>query len=139
MIVGSFHNASIAPALLVAAGVAGCAPPPELVENPDLVPLHQGADVLDLGDDLLNVQVTVQDARRAEDVTDYARCVMADYAKEHGFRYARHLRTNLDADRKRRWLGDAIYMVSRERPDGLEIIDTAAVVKDCKEKGIPLV
>ncbi len=138
MISGSIHTASIAPALLMAAGVAGCAPP-ELAENPELVPAYEGADVLDLGQDLVNVQVTVQDARRGDDVTAYARCVMAAHAQRHGYPYARHLRTTLDADRAGLWLGDAIYMVSRSKPEGLDVIDTAAVVKDCKEKGIPLV
>ncbi len=139
MMQGALHIAAIAPVLVMAAGVGGCAPPPELAENPDLVPVYQGADVLILDEGLVNVQVTVQDARRAVDVTDYARCVMAGHARRHGYRYARHLRTNLEVDKTRQWLGDAIYALSRARPDGLEIMKTAEVVRECRNNGIPLV
>ncbi len=132
------YTRTMAPALIMAFGVAGCAPAAQSPADDTLVPVYQGFDVLLLDNDLVDVLVTVQDARSAKDVEDYAECVLAQHALNKGFGYARHLRTRIKK-KNGVWLGDSIYTLSQARPAGLKTIDARKTARTCAENRIPMV
>ncbi|WP_212525265.1 hypothetical protein [Actibacterium sp. MT2.3-13A] len=127
---------ALAPALT--AGLAGCAPNGEAVEQAPFKPAYRGVDTRLLEDDLVGFVVEMEGARGVEDVADYAECAAAQYALIRGYGFARHVRTNV-AEEGGLWRADAVYTISPALPRGLQTIDAEVVVAHCAEEGIPTV
>ncbi len=120
-------------------GLAACAPaePVDRAELP-FEPAYLGTETRLLEGDLVNFLVEMTGARDFEDVADYAECVAAQYTVIRGYKFARHVRTNVD-EKGSIWRGDAVYTISPELPEGLKTIDAKAAVADCANNGIPTV
>jgi len=91
-----------------------------------------------LGEDLVNVIVSVDDSRTREDASAYARCAAAQYTVFRGYGFLRHIRTTMDTD-DGMLTADAIYTVSPALPKGSKTIDAEVTVADCIASGIPTV
>ncbi|MCT8161162.1 hypothetical protein [Pseudoruegeria sp. SHC-113] len=126
-------------AIPAAALLAACAEP-EPVSRDELPfePSYQGIETRLLDGDLVSFRVTMQGARDNQDVAEYAECAAAQYTVIRGYRYARHVRTNV-AEQRGVWYGDAVYTISPALPEGLKTIDAGAAVETCAETGIPTV
>lgn len=125
--------------LVLAGGLAACEPA-EPVARADLPfePTYLGTETRLLEGDLVNFLVEMTGARDFEDVADYSECVAAQYTVIRGYKFARHVRTNVD-EKGSIWRGDAVYTISPELPEGLKTIDAKAAVADCANNGIPTV
>jgi hypothetical protein len=119
------------PGLLAALAACGSEAPE--VEEPAFD--YRGAEIRLLDDDLVSLVVTMDGARDARDVDDYARCAAARSALDGGFAFARHVRT-LVAEEGGVWTADAIYTFSPTLPRGVRTIDAEVVVEDCISRGI---
>lgn len=128
------------PSLLLVAGALAACEPAEPVDRADLPfdPEYLGTETRLLEGDLVNFLVEMTGARDFEDVADYAECVAAQYTVIRGYKFARHVRTNVD-EKASIWRGDAVYTISPELPEGLKTIDAKAAVADCANNGIPTV
>lgn len=126
-------------ATLAFVGLAGCAEgAAEETALPPFEPIYGGAGIVVLDDDLVSVVASMKGARDGEDMADYTGCVVARYALDEGYGFARHVRTNLDEEGGI-WRADAVYTVSSALPDGLRTIDAEVRVADCAERDIPTV
>jgi len=101
-------------------------------------PVYQGVKTSLLEGDLVQFNVSMTGARKAQDVDNYAECAAAQYALIRGYGFARHLRTNLNREGGV-WTADAVYTISPSLPRGLRTIDAEVVVADCEANGIPTV
>jgi hypothetical protein len=115
--------------------LVACAAPPTAE---DLVPDYLGVETVALVDDLVQVNVAMSKVLSAKDLQDYAECGLSEYASARDYGYARHLRTNVYKEGGA-FAADAVYTLSSSVPDGLAIIDTAAVLAECRAKRIPTV
>jgi hypothetical protein len=88
--------------------------------------------------ELVNLRVSMEGARGAQDILAYARCAAAQYTLIRGYGFARHVRTNLHREAAV-WSADAVYVVSSDLPQGTRTIDAEVTVADCTEQGIPTV
>ncbi|SER54717.1 hypothetical protein SAMN04490244_101444 [Tranquillimonas rosea] len=122
--------------LVLMAGVAACAETTPPAEAP--APEYLGVQTRLLGGDLVNFLVEMRGASSAGDVTAYADCAAAQYARIRDYGFARRVRTNLDEEGGL-WRGDAVYTVSPALPEGTRTIDADVVVAACREDGIPTV
>ncbi|HEY9039846.1 MAG TPA: hypothetical protein VIN05_12990 [Roseovarius sp.] len=121
--------------LALAGAVSACASGSDDVP---FVPEYRGIETDLLDDDLVNFRVVMAGARDTGDVARYADCAVAQYTLIRGYKFARHVRTNI-ADEAGIWRGDAVYTISPALPRGLKTIDAEIVAADCAENGIPMV
>jgi len=99
---------------------------------------YRGVQTRMLAADLVQVLVTMEGPRDAQDVIAYARCAAAQYTLIRGYGFTRHLRTNVH-ERGGIWQADAVYTVSPSLPRGARTIDAEVTVAACTEQGIPTV
>ncbi len=110
----------------------------EAAEEPQEEMRYLGAGIVILDDDLVNFFVRVENPRTALDIGNYAICAAAQYTHNRGYGFARHVRTNFTQEGGI-WTGDAIYTVSPDVPIGVETIEAAVTLTDCKARGIATV
>ncbi|WP_241557838.1 hypothetical protein [Falsirhodobacter deserti] len=132
-------------AVVAMIGLTACAPilPQDIPaaaegEGPLPAPTYLGVQTMRLDDDLVAFRVAIDQPRAASDIDAYTACAAAQYARIRGQGYARRIRTNID-DRGGAWVADAVYLISRNKPRGEDIIDAAQTVADCKAQSIPTV
>lgn len=124
------------------AGPGGCAPAPEAAGGPDAAPAFAPAygaiagAMLDTG--LQGVRVTMEGARGPADADAFARCASVGYALGNGAKFLRHIRTNIDEEGGI-WHADAVYTVSPDLPEGVQVIDAETAAAECAVQGIPTV
>lgn len=125
---------------LAVIALAGCAESLPSGGDPGapFFPVYDPAEILVLDDDLIAVGATMGGARSEADLRDFADCVIAGYALNNGYEFARHLSTNVTG-RAGVWRADAVYTISPERPAGDFVIDAADWADKCKRDGIPTV
>ncbi len=111
---------------------------PETPEETAPVIHYEGIETRLLDSDLVNFRVSLRGARDAEDVSEYADCAAAQYTLIRGYGFARHLRTNV-YERSGHWEADAVYTVSKARPQGKRLIEADVVAAQCADNGIPTV
>jgi hypothetical protein len=119
-------------ALALAVALTGC-----LSEPRPAAPAYLGAEAAALDAQLVRVTARV-DGGAPEDAVRYARCATAQFALGRGARFARHLRTSVSRKAGVR-IADAVYTVSPTLPRGAHPLDAAAIVADCRARGIPTV
>jgi hypothetical protein len=120
------------------AALGACAPAGEVTEERGQAPVYEGVSTILLDKDLVSVTVAMRGGDGRSDVEAYGRCVVAQYALDQGFGFARQVRTIVKKD-GRTWVGDAVYLISPTRPEGLRTIDVKAAVADCARLAIPTV
>lgn len=132
--------------LATMAGVAGC----ETRDSGDVARLadarppgasgaiYEGIETRLLEGDLVSFRVRMQGAQTPADVDAYAACAAARYALIRGYGFARHVRTNFEAE-DNSIVAEAVYTISPSLPRGLRTIDAEVTVSDCGERGIPTV
>jgi hypothetical protein len=103
----------------------------------DFIPDYLGVQTTDLGDDLVQFNVSMTNAQGTRDIRNYADCAAAGYARDRGFGFARHLRTNV-YEEGGVWSADAVYTISPTLPDGLVKLDAEVVAAACEESRIPM-
>ncbi|MDZ4088759.1 MAG: hypothetical protein U1E69_18365 [Tabrizicola sp.] len=118
------------------AALGACAPGGEVPEERGQAPVYQGVSTILLDKDLVSLTVALTGTKDGSDVEAYGRCAAAQYALDQGFGFARQVRTIVKKDGKT-WVGDAVYLLSPELPEGLRTIDTAKAVAECEALGIP--
>ena len=118
------------------AALGACAPAGEVPEERGQQAVYQGVSTILLDDDLVSFSVAMTGAKDRADVEAYGRCAAAQYALDQGFGFARQVRTIVKKD-GRVWVGDAVYLLSADRPEGLRTIEAEAAVADCAGLGIP--
>lgn len=116
--------------------VVACTEQPVTAER--LIPEYQGVETRLLDNDLVQFNVAMTNALSVADVEDYARCAAAGYTLIRGWGFARHVRTNVNAEGNT-WTGDAVYTISPALPRGERTIDAEVIASACDEKGIPTV
>jgi hypothetical protein len=120
------------------AALGACAPGGEVPEERGQVPVYNGVTTILLDTDLVSVTVAMRGGNGGSDVEAYGRCAAAHYALDQGFGFARQVRTIVKKD-GRTWVGDAVYLISANRPEGLRTIDAEQAVTECASLGIPTV
>ncbi|MFD1343819.1 hypothetical protein [Litorisediminicola beolgyonensis] len=129
------HRSALAATLALAA----CAPPePVDRETLPFEPTYRGIETRLLDGDLVQFGVAMDGARDSLDVERYAECAAAQYALIRGYRFARHLRTNV-TEEGGLWRADAVYTISPDLPRGLRTLDAQVVAANCAQNGIPMV
>ncbi|MCT8328543.1 hypothetical protein [Albidovulum sediminis] len=123
------------------AGPGACAPAPAPAERGEaaaFAPAYGAiaASMLDTG--LQGVRVTMEGARGPADADAYARCASVGYALGNGAKFLRHIRTNIDEEGGI-WHADAVYTVSPDLPEGVQVIDAETAAAECADQGIPTV
>lgn len=118
------------------AALGACAPAGEVPEERGQAPVYQGISTILLDKDLVSLTVAMTGAKDGSDVEAYGRCAAAQYALDQGFGFARQVRTIVKKDGQT-WYGDAVYLLSATRPEGLRTIVTADAVAECEVLGIP--
>ena len=119
------------------AALGACTPGAEVSEEPRQ-PVYEGIQTILLDDDLVSFTVAMTGARDGSEVEAYGRCAAARYALDRGYGFARQVRTIVKKDGKT-WVGDAVYLISAQLPEGLRTIDAEVAVTECEELGIPTV
>ena len=127
-------------ALLATLGTAtavlgACTPAGEVPDERGQVPVYQGVSTILLDADLVSLNVAMTGAKDRADVEAYGRCAAAQYALDQGLGFVRHVRT-IVTKKGRAWYGDAVYLVSSTRPEGLRTIDAGMAVTECARLGI---
>lgn len=115
---------------------AGCAERAPLAS--DFVPRYLGAEVRFLAQDLAQVRASMTKARSPSDVSAYADCALSRFMIAQGYNYARLLRGNF-AQEGGVSSTDAVYSVSPDLPQGINVINAQARAADCAQKRIPTV
>ena len=118
------------------AALGACTPAGEVPEERGQAPVYQGISTILLDKDLVSLTVAMTGAKDGSDVEAYGRCAAAQYALDQGFGFARQVRTIVKKDGQT-WYGDAVYLLSAARPEGLRTIVTAEAVAECEVLGIP--
>ncbi|MES2550982.1 MAG: hypothetical protein V4630_15005 [Pseudomonadota bacterium] len=118
------------------AALGACAPAGEVPEERGQAPVYQGISTILLDEDLVSLTVAMTGAKDGSDVEAFGRCAAAQYALDQGFGFARQVRTIVKKDGQT-WYGDAVYLLSAARPEGLRTIVTAEAVTECEVLGIP--
>lgn len=90
----------------------------------------------DRSSDLVEVSANLREGVDADIAFSYATCALARWAKEQGTPYARHIRT-LQDQRNGKLLIGAAYMLSKDRPLGLRVMETNDTLRECRNRGIP--
>ncbi|MFV2002858.1 MAG: hypothetical protein ACC619_07725 [Paracoccaceae bacterium] len=104
----------------------------------EFTPVYNGIERIMLDVDLVNMRVSMSGARDRQDVAQYARCAVAQYALNRGYGFARQVRTNVSLQAGI-WSADAVYTISPTLPQGLRTLDAEVVVQNCMAEGIPAV
>jgi len=117
---------------LAAMGLGGCDPSAQA----DAPTQYSVIDRLRIDDGLINILAQARGPEAQASVDAYAECVIADYALEQGFGFARRIRTQVTKTGGN-WRADAVYSISKTLPDGLRTIDTEIAVQNCADNGIP--
>lgn len=99
---------------------------------------YLGVETRLLDADLVNFNLTMRGARSPADIRSYGDCVAAQYAVIRGYRFARHVRTNVD-ERGGLWRSDAVYTISADLPRGAQTLDAGLTVAICEREGIPTI
>ena len=86
--------------------------------------------------DRVEVSANLREGVDADIAFSYATCALARWAKEQGTPYARHIRT-LQDQRNGKLLIGAAYMLSKDRPLGLRVMETNDTLRECRNRGIP--
>ena len=113
-------------------GTAACSTGQEPTEPPGFGPVTASF----LTDEFLQVEVEMTGEPTLADLRAYADCAAAEAILLNGPGYAQHIRT-LSAEEAGITRADAVYTVSRTRPDGPFVIDADAARQTCKDQGIP--
>lgn len=119
------------------AALGACAPAGEVREDRGQ-PVHEGVSILLLDTDLVSLTVAMRGTDDKAEVEAYGRCAAAQYALDKGFGYARQVRTIVRKDGQA-WVGDAVYLLSVDQPEGLPTTDARATLAECVTLGIPTV
>ncbi|MFV0302641.1 MAG: hypothetical protein ACK5IP_17545 [Paracoccus sp. (in: a-proteobacteria)] len=90
----------------------------------------------DRASDLVEVSANLREGVDADIAFSYATCALARWAREQGTPYARHIRTLQDQRGGRLTIG-AAYMLSKDRPQGLRVMETNDTLRECRDRGIP--
>lgn len=90
----------------------------------------------DRASDLVEVSANLREGVDADIAFSYATCALARWAKDQGTPYARHIRT-LQDQRNGKLLIGAAYMLSKDRPLGLRVMETNDTLRECRDRGIP--
>jgi len=114
---------------VTALGATGCA-------APQASPEFTVAEILRLDAQMVNILVETTGRSAEERLTPYADCVVAQYALDEGFGFARNIRTYLSKTGGT-WAADAVYSISPALPRGSRTIDAEVAVQNCAELGIP--
>ncbi len=101
-------------------------------------PVYGSAEHHALGEDLHAFFVTMERASGPEQVEDYADCVVAGYALEKDYGFARKVRVYVKEEGGV-WSADAVYSITPALPRGATKIDAGVAAADCAERGIPTV
>ncbi len=117
--------------------LAGCGAAPEPTTDP-FEPRYDGIEAAMLDDDLVRVRVAMRGARDSTDLDRYAACAVSQYALDHEFGFARHVRTIVDVSAGI-WRADAVYTISPSLPRGSRTIDAEVTAAECGLSGIPTV
>lgn len=118
------------------AALGACTPAGEVPEERGQTAVYQGVSTILLDKDLVSVTVAMRGGDGGLDVEAYGRCAAAQFALDQGFGFARQVRTIVKKD-GRVWVGDAVYLLSTNRPEGLRTIEAEAAVAECAGLGIP--
>ncbi|MGB3313340.1 MAG: hypothetical protein WBB85_02915 [Albidovulum sp.] len=121
-------------ALVLTGGLSACTG----TEAAAREPVYRGGDPLGMGDDLYGFLVTMENAEDAAEVEDYVTCVVAGYAMEKEYGFARKLRVYVNEEGGV-WSADAVYSITPTLPRGAKMIDAEVTAADCAQRGIPTV
>lgn len=121
-------------ALALSGGLSACAE----TGAETRLPVYRGADPVGLGDDLYGFLVTMENASDASEVEDYVTCVVAGYALEKEYGFARKVRVYVNEEGGV-WSADAVYSITPALPRGAKTIDAEVTAADCATRGIPTV
>ncbi|MEM1373828.1 MAG: hypothetical protein AAGF78_05530 [Pseudomonadota bacterium] len=126
-------------ALIAACALIGCATSPPDVSRPAVGGLsYQGIETRLLDTDLVNFSLAVGGASSPADMRVYGDCAAAQYALIRGYRFARHVRTNIE-ETGPIWRADAVYTISADIPRGTQTLDAGLTVAICQQAGVPTV
>ena len=132
------HPVTLAASITTAtAALGGCTQSAEVTEERDRI-AYQGVQTILLADEMVSFGLSLSGARDEADVEAYGRCAAAQYALDRGYGFVRHVRTIVKQD-GRSWFGDAVYLISEARPEGLRTIEAEEAVAECGALGIPTV
>lgn len=116
----------------------GCSPDPG-GDAPTVDGLtYLGIETRLLDADLVNFSLAVAGATTPEDMRAYGDCAAAQYALIRGYRFARHVRTNVE-EIGAVWRADAVYTISAGVPRGTQTLDAGLTVAICQQAGVPTV
>lgn len=118
------------------AALGACTPAGEVPEERGQQAVYQGVSTILLDKDLVRLNLAMRGADDRDDVEAYGRCAAAQYALDQGFGFARQVRTIVKKEGQT-WVGDAVYLLSAELPEGLRTIDVTKAVAECEVLGIP--
>lgn len=121
-------------ALALSGGLSACAETGAEMREP----VYRGADPVGLGDDLYGFLVTMENAADEAEVEDYVTCVVAGYAMEKEYGFARKVRVYVNEEGGV-WSADAVYSITPALPRGAKTIDAGVTAADCAARGIPTV
>ncbi len=121
-------------ALALSGGLSACTE----TEAAAREPVYRGADPVGLGGDLYGFLVTMEHAGDAAEVEDYVTCVVAGYAMEKEYGFARKVRVYVNEEGGV-WSADAVYSITPALPRGAKTIDAEVTAADCASRGIPTV
>ena len=125
-------------ALAVVGLCAACTVPLTSTNPAKFNPVYEGVETRLLDADLVNFTLSMTGARTPADLRSYGDCVAAQYALIRGYRFARHVRTNVD-QQGNRWTSDAAYTISADLPRGTQTLDAGLTVAICQREGIPTI
>lgn len=100
--------------------------------------IYLGVETRLLDSDLVNFNLVMRGASSPADIRSYGDCVAAQYAVIRGYRFARHVRTNVD-ENGGLWRSDAVYTSSADLPRGTQTLDAGLTVAICEREGIPTI
>lgn len=118
------------------AALGACTPAGEVPEERGQQAVYQGVSTILLDRDLVSFNLAMTGAKDRAQVEAYGHCAAAQYALDQGFGFARQVRT-IVTKKGRTWYGDAVYLISADRPEGLRTIVAEETAADCAKLGIP--
>jgi hypothetical protein len=121
-------------ALALSGGLSACAETGAAGREP----IYHAADPVGLGGDLYGFLVSMENAKDEAEVQDYVTCVVAGYAMEKEYGFARKLRVYVNEEGGV-WSADAVYSITPALPRGAKTIDAEVTAADCASRGVPTV
>lgn len=85
---------------------------------------------------MVTVRANLRRGVDADTAFAYATCALADWAKQQGSGFARHVWTERTRRSGETQLG-AVFTLSNTQPMGLRVMNTDQTLQDCKARGIP--